>query len=161
MLTLRLIFVNLSLSKISQKQRRQKMERLRVWVFGYVSETENLGEKFLENEIGELGGDDYVVIRADIVEDFEVNGQICNIVVPVDAKDEGGLDTALDLLSGTLGINIIKTIQTTGHTPDPPHISHGFITGNEIKKELLITGAERSEDGPGRQHASPGSNKWG
>ena len=137
------------------------MERTRVWVFGYVSQTENLEEIYLENKIAEIGEDSYVVIRADIVEDFEVDGQICNIVIPVDADNQSGLGTALDLISGTMGVSILKTVQAIGHIPDPPHISHGFITEKEIAKELEITGAKRSEDEPGRQHASPGSNKWG
>ncbi|MFN2158353.1 MAG: hypothetical protein ACK2U3_17720 [Anaerolineales bacterium] len=137
------------------------MERTRVWVFGYASQTGDLEENYRKNEIAELGEDSYVVIRADIVEDFKVDGQICNIVVPVDAKDQSGLESAQDLISGTLGVSIIKTVQVIGHIPDPPHISHGFITQNEIDKELEITGEERSIESAGRQHASPGSNKWG
>lgn len=137
------------------------MERTRVWVFGYVSKTGDLEEIYLENKIDEIGEDSYVVIRADIVEDFEVDGQTCNIIIPVDAEDQSGLGTALDLISGTLGVSILKTVQAIGHIPDPPHISHGFITENEIAKELEITGEERSIESAGRQHASPGSNKWG
>ena len=44
--------------------------------------------------------------------------------------------------------------------PVPPHISHGYVTKGEINKEEKVT-KKKSIEKPGRQHASPGWNKWG
>jgi len=136
------------------------MARIRVWVFGKVDSKKGLGKKYLANKMDKKGKNNYVVIRADIVKDFKVDGKLCNIIIPVDAIDGKGLKKAKTMIINVLKVKIIKTLTVESHIPDPPHISHGYVTKGEIKKEVKIT-KKPSIEKPGRQHASPGSNKWG
>jgi hypothetical protein len=108
----------------------------------------------------EKGDKKYVVIRADIVGDFKVDGMVSNVIIPVDAIDDQGLKNAKKMIKQDLKVKINKTLTVESHIPDPPHISHGYITNDEIKKEVKIT-KKPSVETAGRQHASPGSNKWG
>ena len=136
------------------------MARIRVWVFGQVDSKENLRRLYLANKMDEKGDKKYVVIRADIVGDFKVDGKVSNVIIPVDAIDDQGLKNAKKMIKQDLKVKIIKTLTVESHIPDPPHIAHGYVTKGEIKKEEKIT-KKPSIEKPGRQHASPGSNKWG
>ena len=136
------------------------MARTRVWVFGNVDSKVNLRKLYIANKMDEIGDKKYVVIRADIVGDFKVDGIVSNVIIPVDAIDDQGLKNAKKMIKQDLKVKIIKTLKVESHIPDPPHISHGYVTKGEIKKEEKIT-KKPSIEKPGRQHASPGSNKWG
>jgi hypothetical protein len=113
-----------------------------------------LRERYKENQINELGGDQYVVVRADIVDHDDYN-----VIIPVDAEDDEGLREAVGVITGKLGVEIVLTAQVLeeGHIPWPPHAAHGFITEREVKALPI----EQVPIKPGRQHASPGTNKWG
>lgn len=136
------------------------MARIRVWVFGYVDSKKELKKLYLANKMDKKGKNNYVVIRADIVEDFEVDCKLCNVIIPLDVIDIKEYDKAIKMIKKDLKVKITKTLTVESHIPDPPHISHGYITKGEIKKEEEIT-KKKSIEKPGRQHASPGSNKWG
>ena len=136
------------------------MARIRVWVFGQVDSKKNLRKLYLANKMDKKGKNNYVVIRADIVEDFKVDGMLSNVIIPLDVIDIKEFDKAKKMIKKILKVKITKTLTVESHIPDPPHISHGYVTKGEIKKEEKIT-KKPSIEKPGRQHASPGSNKWG
>jgi hypothetical protein len=152
------------------------MARIRVWVFGQVDSKKKLRKLYLDNRMDKKGKNNYVVIRADSVEDFNVDGMVSNVIIPVDAIGDQGLKNAKKIIKQVLKVEITKTLTVEGHIPDPPHISHGFITNDEIKKELKTPKSHPSKsqvvntrvpatkkpsiEKPGCQHASPGSNKW-
>ena len=136
------------------------MARIRVWVFGQVDSKKNLRKLYLANKMDKKGKNNYVVIRADIVEDFKVDGKLSNVIIPLDVIDIKEFDKAKKMIKKVLKVKITKTLTVESHIPDPPHISHGYVTKGEIKKEEKIT-KKPSIEKPGRQHASPGANKWG
>ena len=144
------------------------MARMRVWVFGKVDFTQvsikDLEDKFFKDKQTNLfkkGDNDYVLVRADVVDDFTINGNVCNIIIPVDAYNTTGLNKAKSEIANNLKVNILKTVTVKNHIPDPPHLSHGYITRVEISEEVKFTNKPSFEK-PGRQFAkSPGANKWG
>ena len=129
--------------------------RVRAWVFGRVKSTDMLKRLYRTKKINGLGDDRFVIVRADIVDH-----SCYNVIIPVDAEDDDGLEEAVGVITGQLDVDIVSTakVDEGGHVPWPPHAAHGFITEDEV--EVL-----RIEEGipirAGRQHASPGSNKWG
>jgi hypothetical protein len=127
--------------------------RVRAWVFGRV-EPEELRDRYKENQINGLGGDRFVIVRADIVEHSDYN-----VIIPVDAEDDAGLEEAVSVITGLLGVEVVSTgkVVEEGHIPWPPHEAHGFITQEEVDALPI----EQLHIEAGRQHASPGSNKWG
>ena len=95
-----------------------------------------------------------MIVRADIVDHDDYN-----VIIPVDAEDDDGLEEAVSVITGQLGVENLSVVRVVedGHIPWPPHAAHGYITEREA--ELLPI--ERIPIKPGRQHASPGTNKWG
>jgi division protein CdvB (Snf7/Vps24/ESCRT-III family) len=128
--------------------------RLRVWAFGYTSDVDTFKQMFMDEEIYTKGGDQYVIVRADEVEEFTENSAAINIIIPMDVADEDGLDAVKSVIE-ELGVEIKATVKSLTKIPDPPHMSHGYITPREF--DILPEAGEE----PGRQGASPGSNKWG
>ena len=123
--------------------------------FGKIEKSEETVQK---NKVNTTGGDQYVVVRVDIVKDFLVNGKKSNVIIPVDAKDDNGLNAAESMVK-KLGVKIVSTVEVNTHIPDPPHFAHGYITKGE--KKLHDKAGLKEKINAGRQHASPGSNKWG
>ncbi len=130
-----------------------QQNRVRAWVFGQV-DLEGLKDRYKENGINGLGGDQFVIVRADIVDHNDYN-----VIIPVDAEDDDGLEMAKSVIMELLGVEIVSTAQVVeeGHVPWPPHEAHGFIT----EPEVVALPIEQLYIEAGRQHASPGSNKWG
>lgn len=100
------------------------------------------------------GEDDYVIVRADVVE----GNKDFNLVIPIDAKDQMTFDAVhkrlTDLLKGTSMV-----LHVTGHCPAPPHRSNTYIAVSEIDK---VKGYYLEEYDPaGRHPNSPGANPWG
>ncbi len=139
------------------------MARIRAWVLGNVGleAKKGLGQLYQDNKVYKAGEEEYVVIRVDLVNDFNIDGESCNIIIPIDAEDGKGLKKAEQLIKEILNINIIKTVIVESHIPDPPHLSHGFITDEEIIKEKDVTKWESSQKRGRQRRRSPGSNKWG
>jgi len=127
--------------------------RVRAWVFGKV-EPDKLKELYNKKQISGLGGDQYVIVRADIVDHSDYN-----VIIPVDAEDGDGLRAAKIVIEEQLGVDIVEIVQIVekGHIPWPPHAAHGYIT----EREADALPIEQIPIKPGRQHASPGTNKWG
>ena len=127
--------------------------RVRAWVFGWV-EPEELRDRYKENQINGLGGDQFVIVRADIVDHSDYN-----VIIPVDTEDDAGLKEAVSVITGLLGVENLSVVKVVegGHIPWPPHEAHGFITQEEVDALPI----EQLHIEAGRQHASPGSNKWG
>ena len=130
-----------------------QQNRVRAWVFGRV-ESGELRDHYEENRINGLGGDQFVIVRADIVKHDDYN-----VIIPVDAEDEEGLRAAKSVITGQLGVEIVSTVKVVedGHIPWPPHAAHGYIT----EREVVALSIEQVPIKAGRQHASPGTNKWG
>jgi hypothetical protein len=100
------------------------------------------------------GGDNYVIVRADVVE----GNQDFNLVVPIDAADKGEFDVAHKRLTDLLG-GTSMVLHVTGHCPTPPHRSNTFITESELNGP---NGYYLKEYDPsGRHPKSPGANPWG
>jgi hypothetical protein len=128
--------------------------RVRTWVFGRVEKPLALRDRYDENRINGLGGDQFVIVRADIVDHSDYN-----VIIPVDAEDDDGLEEAVSVITEQLGVenlSIVKVVEG-GHIPWPPHEAHGFITEREVEALPI----EQIHIQAGRQHASPGTNKWG
>jgi hypothetical protein len=100
------------------------------------------------------GDDQYVIVRADVVE-----GGSSNVVVPVDAASEDDLNDVLDLLRAAPGVEgelTVLKVKEKGHNPWPPHRSHTFVTEEEFD-EFEVDEYKP----PGRHPKSPGRNGWG
>lgn len=133
----------------------ENQPRIRMWILGYCNNFELLDQDIGGEKFYEKGGDEFVIVRADKVSDFNLNGTNCNVVLPVDARDEIGLSNAKRVIIDSLKVNILLELDVLENKPKPPHRAHGYITPAEW--EVL-----KDEKSPGRQKAaSPGSNKWG
>ncbi len=130
-----------------------QQNRVRAWVFGRV-DPEELRARYKENGINGLGDDLFVIVRADIVDHSDYN-----VIIPVDAEDDAGLEEAVSVITELLSVEIVSIARVAdkGHIPWPPHEAHGFIT----EPEVVALPIEQLYIEAGRQHASPGSNKWG
>ena len=131
-----------------------QVNRVRAWVFGRVESTDILKRLYKENQINGLGDDRFVIVRADVVEHSDYN-----LIIPVDAENDDGLEEAVSVITEQLGVENLSVVRVVkdGHIPWPPHAAHGFIT----EREADALPIEQIPIKPGRQHASPGTNKWG
>ena len=102
--------------------------RVRAWVFGRVESIDMLRERYKENQINELGGDQYVIVRADFVD----NGDY-NVIIHVDAEVDAGLEEAESVITKLLSVESVETVQVgkEGHIPWPPHAAHRYIPERE------------------------------
>lgn len=99
------------------------------------------------------GGDDFVLIRADVVAespDFPYN-----VLVPVDAESEAVLSNVVKEIMGVGGVSEALSLRVLEHHPFPPHDASGYITHHEAQV------GERKPERVGRQEGSPGFNPWG
>ena len=136
------------------KPQSETQPRKRIWILGYCNNFESLNQDIDGKKFYEQGGDEYVIVRADKVRTFILNGSNCNVVLPVDAQDESGLTKARNLIE-RMEIDILQELEVLDNNPWPAHRAHGYITNAEWE-------ALKDEKSPGRQKAaSPGSNKWG
>ncbi len=127
-------------------------ERVRAWVL-LQAESAEVVARTLYERLGHEGGNEYVVVRADVVAEPGEFGH--NIIVPVDAKNELALTAAVNRILEESGASQAVIVRLGQHFPNPPHDAHGYITTEEVE-----AGRERIEK-PGRQGASPGHNAWG
>jgi|GEM_PF-6872872 len=132
-------------------------ERYRAWVLFRVDDPQVAAAQFgVQDEKGVTplteGGGNYVIVRADVVDGDEDY----NLVVPVDAADEGQFQVASDRLTAVVGARPKSVLRVAGHFPTPPHCSHTFVTEEELKSFYLEEYAP-----PGRHPQSPGANPWG
>lgn len=121
--------------------------RARAWVLVKATQAQDVAEDLYE-DLGHVGGDSFVVVRADVV-DFDYN-----IVIPVDAESQDMLDKVHGMIKDRSGVEETVILKVDKHFPDPPHDAHGYITQQEAK-----AGKEPIE--AGRQGASPGANPHG
>jgi hypothetical protein len=141
------------------------MERVRAWILLKVTEpaavvaeiVKSRGEFQGRFDLGLLswGGDDLVVVRADVVECE--NGW--NLVVPVDARTEDHLHAAMAELTRAAGSRLLghTVLRVMDPHPRTPHQSHSFVTEAEWRE------FEDPSLKPGVRNypASPGANPWG
>ena len=123
-------------------------ERMRAWVL--IQANPEVAEQLYE-ALGYEGDDDYVVVRADVVETTEYG---FNVVVPVDARDEEQLSIAIGKIQEIAGVSGTVVLRVTQHIPVPPHLAHGFITEQEARDGKVSPEF-------GRLGSSPGGNAWG
>jgi hypothetical protein len=130
--------------------------RVRAWVLVQAGDPEGVAREFYE-ERGAAGGDAYVVVRADVIEE---GNHPYNLVIPVDAATQGQLEDVVAQVAGrdVTQILILK-VKPGGHNPYPPHVAHGYITEEELAARPELRDKERLE--AGRQHSSPGHSPWG
>jgi hypothetical protein len=96
------------------------------------------------------GGDEYVIIRADVVE-----GRGFNLVVPVDAM-KSKWNTAVTEVQRVVGAMPANVATVVAFNPEPTHQAHCFITEEEHRRFPL-----HEYYPPGRHPKSPGANPWG
>ncbi|MBM3122523.1 MAG: hypothetical protein FJZ97_10135 [Chloroflexi bacterium] len=96
------------------------------------------------------GGDDYVVIRADVVSGCDVN-----LIVPIDAAEEVW-SNALALVERAVGQPAARVCIVTSYLPAVPQQAHCFVTEDEHRQFPL-----HEYSPPGRHPKSPGANPWG
>ena len=139
-------------------------DRIRAWIFAVVADPNAFQmtllqdlpypSKWVGKKFYEIGGDDFVIVRADEVETLTVGDQNYNFVFPVDASDDVAFAQAVKIITDELNIKYTMVVKVIEHNPWPPHRAHGFITETEF--------GYLPDDKIGRQsHKSPGSNKWG
>jgi len=122
--------------------------RSRAWVLLRVRTPEEAANALYE-QFGLAGGDDFVVVRADIVDhDY-------NIVVPVDAANDEVLSDVVCQIYKVTGGTELLVLKVQQHIPLIPHIADGYVSTEEYE-------AEPDESVKiGRQRTSPGANAWG
>jgi hypothetical protein len=129
--------------------------RVRAWVLVQAGDPGKVAQRLYE-KLGHEGGDEYVVVRADVVDYSH------NIVIPVDAESGEALGSVVDMIKGVRGVEATTIVRVTMSVPYPPHIAHGYITEAELEAQLELDidiKEERLE--AGRQGASPGHNPFG
>jgi hypothetical protein len=125
--------------------------RVRAWVLVQADEAQEVADRI--RGLDPRRGDEFVVIRADVVEG--PGGYPYNIIVPVDAKNKGKLTDVVGMIRAVDGVSEAVELEAKKHHPDPPHDAQAYVTDEEV-------GAGRDRDiTPGRQGASPGANPWG
>jgi hypothetical protein len=132
--------------------------RVRVWLLFDLEDAATVAADIEEKYVGfdeynePIGGDDWIVVRAEVV-----SGGSFNLVVPVDVVDDDELEDLLADFEEELDIVPAEQLKVDGHRPWPPHKAHCFLTGNEHEQ-----GGDYSQDFKvGRNPQSPGSNAWG
>jgi len=130
-------------------QVRAEGGRVRAWVLVWADDRAGVAEELYEQFRYE-GEDEYVVVRADVVESFYGY----NIVVPVDAQDQGTLDSIVEMIRNLEAVKRVAILRVEIHNPYPPQDASGYVTEEE---------AEAGEEDVkiGRQDKSPGLNPWG
>lgn len=127
---------------------KKNEKRTRGWILLQVDSPDKTAEKLYE-AVRDEGDDDYVIIRADVV-DF-----VYNLIIPVDAANEDQLKEAHKRIVAVTGAKQSVTLPVLQTFPRVPHDAHGFITPEEAEH-----GHEHIPKA-GRQHWSPGQNAWG
>ena len=129
-----------------------RKDRVRALVFLRAENADETAETIYTN-LGKEGKDDYVIIRADVLESVEDD---FNIVVPIDTAPEHFTSTK-NLVTEYVGEENSKTFVIKNHYPPPTYQAHGYTTTEEFAKEM---GWDRPEEWT-RVPNSPGDNPWG
>jgi hypothetical protein len=127
--------------------------RIRAWLLIKAREPESAA-RHIYTSWGDKGENDYVVIRADVVDsDF-------NIVVPVDALSDDMLREVVKLITDVEGVQTITIARVLNHNPVPTYLAHGFVS---VKEEKYAEKEKKPKpDKTGRiKKNSPGDNPWG
>jgi DNA-binding Lrp family transcriptional regulator len=126
--------------------------RVRAWVLVEADDAPRFARQ-LYKALGHAGGDEYVLVRADLVKHAHYN-----VIVPVDAKNPEALRMVVKQIAERVETKSISIAEVLGHNPKPAHDAHGFITAEE-------KAAGRDPEDPcvevGRFPKSPGFNAWG
>lgn len=130
-------------------QERGENGRVRAWVFVWADNPERWAQELYE-ALGHEGGDEYVLVRADVIESFYGY----NIVVPVDARDQSALDSVVGMFPNPEAVKRMAVRKVEVHNPYPPQDASGYVTEEEAE-----VGEEEVK--VGRQDHSPGLNPWG
>jgi hypothetical protein len=154
---------------IEESRTVEDIPRKRAWVLLNVdSEKAEETAEALQKNLGLIGDDLWVVVRADVVAGLGNPSLDYNIVVPVDAQQgpDGGpeekhlLDAIATIkaeVEAVVGDNYqIAVLNVTKHNPDPPHASHSYVTKPESDKV-----PDHSVEVGRRKFASPAENAWG
>jgi hypothetical protein len=154
---------------IEENRAVEDIPRKRAWVLLNVDnkKAEEVAEA-LQRNLGLIGDDLWVVVRADIVADLGDASVDYNIVVPVDAQqgpdgepEETHLLVAIAKIEAEVKAVVgddyrIAVLSVTQHIPDPPHASHSYVTKPESDRS-----PDHSVEVGRRKFASPAENAWG
>lgn len=154
---------------IEESRAVEDIPRKRAWVLLNVdNEKAAQVAEALQRNLGLMGDDLWVVVRADVVANLGNPSVDYNIVVPVDAqqgpdgepKETHLLDAIAEIeakVKAAVGDDYqIAVLSVTQHIPDPPHASHSYVT----KPESDLSPDHSVEVGR-RKFASPAENAWG
>lgn len=134
-----------------------KNERVRAWIF--VETEDALKTSKAISEYFTAGGDDYVIVRADVVTPDQSDGDKL-VVVPVDTAHDDALAEVLGLIMDAAGkesrTTVYRVMNREDHNPWPPHGAHCFVTEDELR---ALPAQEFSP--AGRHPKSPGRNAFG
>jgi len=127
-------------------------DRRRAWVLLSASLPDDAAGS-IYNELGEAGGDNYVIVRADVLTST-FNGS--NIVVPVDAAPDQ-FNATVEKLEDIDGVEVIAVLEVSNHYPPATYKAHGYTTSFQFAKDMKWSPPEKE----GRYPNSPGDNPWG
>jgi len=131
----------------------EESPRIRGWIFVETKDPNATAEAMSRHF--EQGGDDYVVVRADVVVP-EGREDEQRVVIPVDVADQGFLQHVRELIKETPGVSGSTFYEVKTHNPWPPHGGHCFVTEAELEAHPA-----QEFSPPGRHPKSPGRNAWG
>ncbi len=135
--------------------RQTEKDRVRAFVLLRAENSDEVAERIYE-EYGKKGGDDFVVVRADVVDGA---GDDFNIVVPIDAHPDHFSEIERQVTS-VEGVNAYKTLAVKNHYPTPTYLAHGYTTTEDFAEKM--SWLETPPDEYGRiMKNSPGHNPWG
>ena len=126
--------------------------RVRGWVLIQADKPKEFAQGLYE-DLGKVGGDEYVLVRADVVEGHT----LFNVIVPIDAASREALQGVAEMIGNDYNVSF-SIARVSVHNPKPPHDAHGFITARE--KALGSNPDDPCVD-VGRFPKSPGHNAWG
>jgi hypothetical protein len=127
--------------------------RVRAWLLIKAIDPESAAAT-IYGSWGTQDGDEYVVIRADVVDcDY-------NVIVPVDAINDGVLRTVVKEIAGAEGVKTITVSKVLKHNPVPSYLAHGYVSEEEARY-AEVNGLPGPDEVGRIMKKSPGDNPWG
>jgi hypothetical protein len=133
-------------------------KRKRAWLLYEAEDLEDANTKAnaIYSRFGTVGGDNFVVVRADVI--INESEQVM-ILVPVDTSGEPALSKLVGDINTITTKPPVLTAKVKDHYPAITYLAHGFVSEEEFIKSDKRT---VHPDLYGRiMRKSPGDNPWG